>query len=70
MLSSPERGNKVERLPVDSPEGWSPCGQYSQAGVHPLPILLVLQASFCQVNGKYTGDSNQSSYPSIDQLGR
>lgn len=55
---------------MDSPEGWSPCGQYSQAAVHLLPILLVLQASFCQVNGKYTGDSNQPSYPSIDQLGR
>lgn len=70
MLSSPERGNKVEGLPVEDPEGWCPCGQYSQAAVHPLAILLVLQASFCQVNGKYTGDPDQPSYPSIDQLGR
>lgn len=60
----------MEGLSMESPEGWCPCGQYSQAGVHPLAILLVLQASFCQVNRKHTRDPNQPSYPSIDQLGR
>lgn len=70
MLNTPERGNKVEGLPTKSPGEFCLCRWYSHAGVHPLAILLVLQASFCQVNGKYTGDPNQPSYPSIDQLGR
>lgn len=40
------------------------------AGVKARSILLVLQASLGQVNGKHTGDSNQAGDPPIDQFGR
>lgn len=40
------------------------------AGVKARSILLVLQASLGQINGKHTGDSNQAGDPPIDQFGR
>lgn len=40
------------------------------AGVKARSILLVLQTSLGQVNGKHTGHSDQASDPPIDQFGR
>lgn len=40
------------------------------AGVESRSILLVLQPSLGQVDGKHAGDSNQAGDPPIDQFGR
>lgn len=42
----------------------------SHAGVESGSILLVLQSSLGQVDGKHAGDSNQAGDPPIDQFGR
>lgn len=41
----------------------------SQAGVHALTILLVLQPRLGQVDGEHAGDPNQPGDAAIDELG-
>lgn len=42
---------------------------HSQAGVHALTILLVLQPRLGQVDGEHAGDPNQPGDAAIDELG-
>lgn len=45
-------------------------GEHVHAGVKARSILLVLQASLGQVDGKHAGHPDQTSHSPIDQFGR
>lgn len=44
--------------------------KHLHALVDHLTLSLVLQSSFCQVNGENTGNANNAGDPSIDEFGR